>query len=712
MTESREHRNQHDFKANKSILPPWVKFGLFLFPVLIYLPGIFGKIPYPSESALYTDLLLSHYPNALFLKKSILEFHQIPLWSTIIHSGAPFAANPLSGLFYLPGWIALLFPLPEGISIVLGAHAVFAAWGMYLLLREEGSNDIGAVAGGLIVGLMPKIAAHYGAGHVSLIYAISWTPWLFLASKKDVRGWKTGLIAAFLFLADPRWSVYAGLLWITYDISYGHRGNLKDYSFYYLKTGFTALLIAAPLIVPLTEYVRLSTRPRMVLDDLLAFSLSPERILGLVIPTGGGNPEWYIYSGGVVLGLFLMQLLIKDIRTEYKFWVIWFGISIGISFGPWFISPSWLLEIPIISLLRVPARALFLMVFSFSFISAGSISYLVSSKVNIKNLKKIAFGLALGSVGLAVSISYLIGKFTLSGIWGLGFLLAFSIILMLRNRSINPKIWSWLIVGLIIIDLLGAGYQSFYLKDIVKADREIQTVMENDQDVFRLYSPSYSYPQYLAAENNMNMTDGVDPMQIAAYSDFMIKASGVYPAVYSVTIPAFESGNPKIDNVNVTPDAFLLGLLNVKYIISEFEINSPGFSEITNQNNVLFYKNNYFSKRAWIEFSPKSIENFQGPHIKNVSNLRISPNRIDVEAEGPGKLVISEINYPGWQVVVDGKKQPIELAYGLLRSVNLLEGNHEVEFNFRPLSVYVGLGMAMMGWMVVIWKTCINRKFD
>jgi len=73
-------------------------------------------------------------------------------------------------------------------------------------------------------------------------------------------------------------------------------------------------------------------------------------------------------------------------------------------------------------------------------------------------------------------------------------------------------------------------------------------------------------------------------------------------------------------------------------------------------------------------------------------------------------LVLSEVQYPGWKVVVDGNRQPIELAYGLLRSVNLPEGDHVVEFSFRPLTVYVGLGMAMIGWTLAIWQ--IYRKRD
>jgi hypothetical protein len=710
MTKSENHLVSKPEKASMTDLPRWLISLLFLIPVLLFLPGIFGKIPYPSESALYTDLMLTHYPNALYLKSSIIEFQQIPLWSTLIHSGAPFAANPLSGLFYIPGWLALLFPLPEGISIVLAAHVVFATWGMYLLLKEEGLGELGAIAGGLIVGLMPKVAAHYGAGHVSMIYAISWTPWLFLVSKKDRRGWKTGIVAALLFLADPRWAVYAGIFWLTYDIAHSQKGNLKYHSLYYLKAGITAFLIASPLIVPLYEYIGLSTRPRMGLDDIQAFSLSPERIFGLIIPTGGGNPEWYLYFGGIVFGLFLMQLFVKKVRRENRFWNIWIVFSLMVSFGSWFINPEWLIKIPIISLLRVPARALFILGFSFSVISARTINYLTSNRKDFQILSKIAFGLALVSMGLAVPIIYKLGEFSISAIWGFGFLFTLSLVLLLRRTGIGPYKWTWIIVGLLVLDLLGAGTQSYYLNEIEATDQDILRKIDRDQEVFRLYSPSYSYPQHLAAENGVQLADGVDPMQIAAYSDFMERASGVNSAGYSVTIPAFKSGNPKVDNVGTSPNAFLLSLLNVKYVISEFEIENPDLQKIINKGQVFLYENIYLSERAWVEERPKSIEDFQGVNYGNVSKLDLSPNRIEIFAQGPGRLVLSEVQYPGWKVVVDGNRQPIELAYGLLRSVNLPEGDHEVEFYFRPLAVYIGLGMAMIGWILAIWQ--IYRKED
>ncbi|HNR47580.1 MAG TPA: hypothetical protein PKO03_10940, partial [Anaerolineaceae bacterium] len=75
-------------------------------PLLIYLPTInqFAL----SASSTYSDLLISHYPNALFLARGLTQWHVIPLWSNTILSGYPFFANPLSGLWYFPGWLALI----------------------------------------------------------------------------------------------------------------------------------------------------------------------------------------------------------------------------------------------------------------------------------------------------------------------------------------------------------------------------------------------------------------------------------------------------------------------------------------------------------------------------------------------------------------------------------------------------------------------------
>ena len=250
----------------------WVIPLLLLLPALVYLPGIAGGVPFPSENAPYSDFLITHYPYTLYLKNSLVNHQVLPMWSSLIYSGMPFAANPLAGLFYLPGWIAMIFPLPSGISIALALHVVFGTVGCYLYFKEEGVGNFPAIIGALSFGLMPKIAAHYGAGHISLIYAISWTPWLFLFRKRDSIGWVTGIAAGMLFLADPRWAVYAGILWIGYAIAYRQLDTWRKEIEYLSKSGLAAVLIASPLILPLIEFSKLSTRTSLSTEDMMTLA--------------------------------------------------------------------------------------------------------------------------------------------------------------------------------------------------------------------------------------------------------------------------------------------------------------------------------------------------------------------------------------------------------------------------------------------------------
>ena len=48
-----------------------------------------------SINSEYSDLAVSHLPNATYLLHSLREGGAIPLWSNLILSGAPFAADPL-----------------------------------------------------------------------------------------------------------------------------------------------------------------------------------------------------------------------------------------------------------------------------------------------------------------------------------------------------------------------------------------------------------------------------------------------------------------------------------------------------------------------------------------------------------------------------------------------------------------------------------------
>jgi len=57
-------------------------------------------------------------------------------------------------------------------------------------------------------------------------------------------------------------------------------------------------------------------------------------------------------------------------------------------------------------------------------------------------------------------------------------------------------------------------------------------------------------------------------------------------------------------------------------------------------------------------------------------------------------LVVSEINYPGWEATVDGRAARIHAADYLLRGVPLPAGAHRVEMRYTAPAARVGAAIS------------------
>ena len=71
-------------------------------------------------------------------------------------------------------------------------------------------------------------------------------------------------------------------------------------------------------------------------------------------------------------------------------------------------------------------------------------------------------------------------------------------------------------------------------------------------------------------------------------------------------------------------------------------------------------------------------------------------NRVVVEAssESGGRLVLTDLDYPGWQVEVDGRPEQAERADGMFRAVRLPPGRHTITWTYRPASVLLGAAVS------------------
>lgn len=709
-------RNQKPWKGNPGSrsIKKWLRFSPLLFTMVIYLPGMLGRIPYPSSLAEYTDLLISHYPNALYLKRSVIEFGQIPLWSPLIFSGYPFAANPLSGLWYPPGWLALLCPLPHGLSILLALHALWGSVGMYRLLREEELSHAPALFGGIAWGLMPKISAHYGAGHVTLCYAMAWTPWLLFAARRKKRVVWSSLCMAAIFLADPRWAAFSGMLWAGHIIAHSHY-KMRKMALDIGKTIILSGLLASPLIIPLLQYVSLSTRRAMSPDEVFTHSTSAIDFIGLFFPSAGRTVESAMYPGGLILIMAILAMGAKKIRKQTSFWWITAGISALVALGSNVPGLKYVAYLPGLSLLRVPSRSLFIL----------SMSLIIIACYLLKDMMSVAFKMGRASytitavgffvVLLLTGIGYLGESFPISIMWGMGSITLGVLVLNLRNKSLLREWWLPLLFILLMVDGVGAGRINIDFRSANDGKRMAEFVQESRDGYgyFRTYSPSYSIPQHVAAKDYIEMADGVDPLQLESYVTFMESATGIPSPGYSVTIPPFP-GDPSQVNKGYQPDLELLGLLNVRYLVSAFKIPIDGATLIKKEKGLYVYQNPEALPRAWVQDlkAPITVEGIsaEGMDWEKAEIREWRSNKIVVDAKGPGKVVLSEIAYPGWEVNVDGQDELWAPVYGILRGVDIPQGEHRIEFVYRPKSVYLGLICFLVGSVAMIRGISVDGK--
>jgi uncharacterized membrane protein YfhO len=93
----------------------------------------------------------------------------------------------------------------------------------------------------------------------------------------------------------------------------------------------------------------------------------------------------------------------------------------------------------------------------------------------------------------------------------------------------------------------------------------------------------------------------------------------------------------------------------------------------------------------------------------------LTPNRIEVRAQmtRPGLLVLSEVNYPGWEASVDGNPVPLLTGDAIFRTVPVPAGEHAVELRFRLASFRWGLVASLVFLCAAasfLWATRGGRK--
>ena len=706
---------------------PWLIPALFLpLAACVLLPLALDPHGFAFwRDAPYSDLLISHWPNATYLRRSIQTWHQIPLWNPQILTGAPFAADPLSGFWYLPYWLSTLIPSSLAFNLLFWIHLAWAGWGMWLWMREEGVGPVGAFAAGAAFCGTPKLIAHLGLGHLGIVCATCWWPWLLWLTLRTVkftvaadRRWLrwsalAGACLGIVFLADPRMSVPIALLAGSYGIYLGaiHRSDER------IESGksawgrlalagtlviILALMIASAQALPLWEFLRLSTRESLTIGEQATLSLPPSRLLNvlLIFPD---QPEWIAYLGVGVILLAIMGIVGRTHGATFWGAVLLSGWVLALGEHTFFYTLFTRL-IPAADFLRVPPRMLFCTSIGAAVLAGKGVDWLIRGKHTLAALRPVRLAaVGCGTFVLAVATSLAIMAdmelyfILVTGTFAcLGTLWVFLSIRVATSRTTIKLGWAFLIAAeLILVDIRLIEVRS---RELALGERlEIAEAISDQGGTWRTLSPSYSLPQQAAAQAGLEMADGVNPMQLRAYRDTMAQALHFSTADYFVTLPPYFVGDP-LEPWEIDLDIEQLEILNIRTILSDYELKAEGLQFEGQMGEVYIYNIPGARPRVWVEGRSDS-------GWAPVESMLWTPNRITVHASGPGTLVLSEIAYPGWQVTVDGERGQVETIDGLLRGVPLSVGQHEVVFTFRPTTVYVGLVISLLGIILlgILW---------
>jgi hypothetical protein len=298
-------------------------------------------------------------------------------------------------------------------------------------------------------------------------------------------------------------------------------------------------------------------------------------------------------------------------------------------------------------------------------------------------------------------------------LWAQGWLKAWSLALM--------------VLAITMVDLVSFGWklnparppdELYPLMDSVR-------FLQSDESIYRTIRGPLSrkvFPPNSLSVYGVSDVQGYSPVLIDYYVEFLERLEKDMTStrrVYSLRYP----------RSTTSP---LLDLLNAKYIIT---IADPGEEMVSLERSdptlglaydgeVNIYENGDALPRAFfvpefrvvedraaalevlssgdfdpsayviLEKEPTSLAPPAGgvPTRSEVTIVEYTPNKVIVEVAcaTSGFVVLGDLYYDGWQAFVDGSEQEVYRADSAFRAVQLVAGQHRLEFVFDPLSFRIG----------------------
>lgn len=693
---------------------------------------VFGRalVPGADEMIFGDDIHRQYYFYREFFN-TFLAQGIFPWWNPYLFGGEPFIANPVVNIWYPPTWLFSLLPLNIAYAWHLALHVFWAMLGMYLLLRSVSNttvyiSNVAAWVGGVVFGLSGFFMARTFAGHVDVIAAASWMPWVvrafFLLMRVSSDASRTRMtqyfaiasgVFAMQLLAGYQTMAFftviaVGVFAIARSIL---QRNLRS-MLLCVAAGMVGVGLAAIQILPVQEFFGRSIRLYPFPYSWHAYgSLEWRSLLQFFHPflfgdqhTYAGPPPNFIEHsafvgiGGLVLGLmgvfFLFQ---KKVHFSFRlaglvfFSIVFFGIWVSLGpNAPFDLQKLLWQTVPMYHYLRIPPRHLILVVFGLAGLAA----------VGLGGIRKSWISRAVGFVVVVELI-----------LWGRGFI------------EIKPL-------------------------PAVRHDTEFISLLKRDTHPYRLLqnfgvwvAPRDSLDFDSVMSYGISSATGYDPSILRSYYEFVEALNkSTTPGVldHDVQVPYMDIRSPYISFLGIrylmVPPAHdpLGGQEEVPWVLVRYDRDR----QYRLYENMQVYERFFFVPQAeFFALREPIVEKLrQGADLSKTVLIRdpkqhertdilpckteaattevlsYTPNVVTVSVDTPcdAYLSSSEIHYPGWRAYIDGKESTIYESNIAFRTLFVPAGKHTIVYRYVPTIFLLGGVLSlvtMLGLYILLRKS-------
>jgi hypothetical protein len=708
--------------------------------LLLLAPWLFdGDVAIVSPSQLGTDFLNKQWPNAASIVQAWRQWHEVPLWRTVAMGGVPIIGNPSMLLAYPPYWLIFLFPVGRAFTLYFILHLVWAGWGTFGLARRViRLSSGGALLAALIFALSAKVVAHIGGGHIDIVAALSWLPWLWWAVSELARRPSVFFVTSTTLAATGQALTHLPTLWLSVLLAgcWWLYVRLADRGPHIFRRWLVAMIAGAAALVlavglsavqlgPMLELLPFSTRASLTLSEACRGSLPVPLLIGLALPTALAFPEWVVYVGAVALALAPASWAARRAVAGWGLLVALVFLGTLFSVGcatPFFRLLYWIL--PGLSWLRIPARMMFLVQLGWALLAGMGWDAVRLARAEGR-AKLVAWWIALvvvAAIGFAWT-NWFPGLIAVPP-GGLAVALLTACVLIGSFHVRKIRVYALpVLAALVPLEAIALSPQLLAREQVsaLTSATPVVRFLAAQSGRFRVYSPSGLVSLVQGVAHGLETVDGSDPFQFDHYVRWANAAAGCDRQGYSVRVPTCTGQELEpTARVQAQPDGVLLGIGNVRYLVTDGAL-SRWPAPVWQSGSVRVYENPSVLPRAFVvpavvvasdDAQALSILRSRGPSeaatiaqppesalssgvaYHSAGVISRTSNYIEVRAHGPGWLVLSEVWSPGWRASVDGMEARVYRTDVAFCGLPLPDGLHTIRFEYVP-----------SGWVWGRWVT-------